>query len=92
MLNNFTIERKRPKVGDPVSFEIRPSDTIARNGLAVLQNGLFLGWIKEGDSQIVQGAINEHGDAVRGLIVQVEDYQWTRGGGRCRRGLLRVTY
>lgn len=75
--NNFRANQAPPSVNDEFTLEARTSDTSTHQGLALVKDGTFLGWMTR-DSAGVAGQT--------GKIVDVESFFWIRGGGMCFRG------
>lgn len=88
--NNFPGAHTAPTAETAVKFDLRKSDILDETGIAILNHhNAFLGWIKKEDIQHVQ--INKLYE-LHGLILSVEPFLWTAGGGQCIRGTLLVNH
>lgn len=59
------------------TLEARQSDISHHQGLALVANGNFMSWIREG---------SDGKPRIKGRITSIEGFFWYRGGGMCYRG------
>jgi hypothetical protein len=87
---NFPGAHRAPTAETVVKFNLRKSDTLDEIGISILNhNNAFLGWIKKEDVHKLQvDKLHE----LHGLILSVEPFLWTAGGGQCARGTLLVNH
>ena len=86
---DFWTTNRRPDIGD-VSFEIRPSDTVDEEGLALIQHGLFVGWISKSQEKNILHRLLSTGTMLTGFIQTRDSFNWHSGGGTCYRGSVQV--
>lgn len=56
----------------------------------MLYNGLFAGYVNKEQQIIVEHWLTSN-QQVRACILDVEDFEWAPGGGKCTRGSVKVT-
>ncbi|MCJ1486281.1 hypothetical protein MMC06_006458 [Schaereria dolodes] len=81
---NFPHQHAAPRANDQVSLKLLQSDTIDEIGVAMVKDGLFLGWIRKGEIAGEAGAMALAGR--KGFVRSVESFWWNQGGGQCYRG------
>ncbi|MCJ1382445.1 hypothetical protein MMC17_005558 [Xylographa soralifera] len=79
--NNFPIASNRPKIGEFVVLELRHSDTVNEDGIAMIKDGLFLGWLGREWVAILRLRVLSATGVLQGQIMTSEDFLWAYGGG-----------
>lgn len=94
--NNFAPAHRRPEPGDRVTLKIRRSDTNNEEGVALLSEGIFLGWLsKSGEMMNIMARLR--GADLRGenigmtaVVEATKEIEWDNGGGTCLRGTITI--
>ena len=73
-----------------MSFELRRSDTVDEAGLALIQHGLFAGWVTKGQEKDTLTRLLSTGTELIGSIKTRDSFNWPLGGGTCYRGCVHV--
>src|SRR5450755_1315016 len=86
---NFPHNHIVPEIGDTVTFCHRRSDRTRQQGIAILVDGVFVGWIRRSNLQIVRVRIGGN-VALSSVVVSRELRVWASQGGDNFRGNIEI--